>query len=181
MAKVDSGSFMSYPNANLSPAAFEGHVVDLLSLLEPSVDDFVVELHEVMHTPDGSYDLDGTVRFTTMGMDFLVIVEVKHHAHPIKRELVQVLNQKVMSAKAQKGLMVSASRYQSGAMKFADVHGIALVHATTSEADWVTRTDSNRPSEPEVILQSVRLIEDSPKFAVVTEHPGNMRRLLLDD
>ena len=59
-----------------------------------------------------------------------MLVEAKLHKNPIKRELVQVLYQKVQSAGAHKGVMVSTAPHQTGAVRFAQVHGIALATVT---------------------------------------------------
>lgn len=161
---------LGYPDATLTPAQFESHVVETLRQIHPYVDDLDVALHDVVEGIDGTYDLDGTVQFSTMGMSFLVVVEVKHHSHPIKRELVQVLNQKVSSIGAHKGLMVSRSKFQSGAVAFAQTHGVALVHATTPSADWVTRNDDSSFDANTAILQQV----DLTSFRVLSEHPASV-------
>ena len=80
---------------NLTPAQFEELVVQLLGSAEPVVDNLAVTLHEKITGVDGIYDFDATVRYRFAGMSFLVLVEAKLHKNPIKRELVQVLHQKV--------------------------------------------------------------------------------------
>jgi len=102
-------------------------VVQLLGSAKPVVDNLAVTLHEKITGVDGTYDFDATVRYRFAGMSFLVLVEAKLHKNPIKRELVQVLHQKVKSVGGHKGLMISAAPYQRGAIDFARVHGLALV------------------------------------------------------
>jgi hypothetical protein len=68
-----------------------------------------------------------------------VLVEAKLHKNPVKRELVQVLHQKVQSVGAHKGLMVSTAPYQTGAVIFAKAHGIALVTVTEGRFVYETR------------------------------------------
>lgn len=81
----DVPSFMAmYPPADITPDEFEVFVVDLFSAVEPQVDDLRVTLNERVLGTDGSYDLDGSVRFRWGGLDFLVIIEAKHHRNPIK-------------------------------------------------------------------------------------------------
>lgn len=80
-----------YPAAELSPTQFEEFVVGLLDATATQVEDLRVTLHETLAGVDGTYDIDATVRFSLGGMQFLVLVEAKKHRHPIKRELVQVL------------------------------------------------------------------------------------------
>ncbi|MEU9841185.1 restriction endonuclease [Actinomadura sp. NPDC048032] len=124
----------------VTPAEFEEFVADrLLGSAAPHVSGLSVTLHEKVAGSDGTYDLDATVRYRFAGMDFLVVVEAKHHRNPIKRELVQVLHQKVQSVGAHKGVMVSTATYQSGAVAFARAHGIALVTVTDGRFLFETR------------------------------------------
>jgi hypothetical protein len=103
------------------------------------VDHLTVTLHDKVEGPDGIYDFDATVRYQLAGMSFLVLVEAKRHKNPIKRELVQVLHQKVQSVGAHKGVMISTAPYQIGAVKFAKAHGIALVTVTEGRFTYEAR------------------------------------------
>lgn len=134
------------PRPDISPAEFEEFVADrLLGSAAPHVSGLSVTLHEKVAGSDGTYDLDATVRYGFAGMDFLVVVEAKHHRNPIKRELVQVLHQKVQSVGAHKGVMVSTATYQSGAVAFARAHGIALV--TVTDGRFLFETRDAAPTE----------------------------------
>ncbi|MCZ4120257.1 restriction endonuclease [Streptomyces sp. H39-S7] len=135
-----------YPQPDMTPAEFEEFVVELLRSGEPASLDFTVTLHETVQGFDGGYDIDATVRYAFLGMDFLVLVEAKHHQHPIKRELVQVLHQKCTSVGAQKALMVSTAPYQSGAVAFARAHGIALLTVTEGRYTFETKSADGRPA-----------------------------------
>ncbi|MEV3924259.1 restriction endonuclease [Actinomadura coerulea] len=131
---------------DITPAEFEEFVADrLLGSAAPHVSGLSVTLHEKVAGADGTYDLDATVRYGFAGMDFLVVVEAKHHRNPIKRELVQVLHQKVQSVGAHKGVMVSTATYQSGAVAFARAHGIALV--TVTDGRFLFETRDAAPAE----------------------------------
>lgn len=128
-----------YPDPDITPGEFEQFVAELLGSTRDQVEDLHVTLHDKVKGIDGTYDFDTTVRFRFGGMDFLVIVEAKLHNYPIKRELVQVLKAKIDSVGAQKGVMVSTAPYQSGAMDYAKVHGIALVKVTEGRFTFETR------------------------------------------
>jgi hypothetical protein len=78
-------------------------------------------------------------------MEFLVLVEAKCHRNPIKRELVQVLHQKLQSVSAQKAVLVSTAPFQSGALEFALAHGIALVTVTEGRFTYGTRSVDQLP------------------------------------
>ena len=134
-----------YPRADITPGEFETFVAELLTAASPRVSRFRVEQHETIPGVDGTYDFDCTVRYELAGMEFLVLVEAKHHANPIKRELVQVLYQKVQSVGAHKGVMVSTAPYQRGALTFARTHGIALVTVTEGRFTFETRARDQPP------------------------------------
>jgi hypothetical protein len=135
-----------YPPANISPDQFEQFVVELFQSAAAKVTDLGITLHEKVKGVDGAYDFDATVRYQFLGMDFLVVVEVKRHNHPIKREQVQVLHSKCLSVGAHKGVLVSTAPFQRGAIEFAKVHGIALVSVT--EGRFTYETKSVDPPKP---------------------------------
>jgi hypothetical protein len=129
-----------YAQPEITPGEFEEFVAkQLLESADSEVNDLSISLHEKIAGADGTYDFDTTVRYQFAGMSFLVLVEAKLHRNPIKRELVQVLHQKVQSVGAHKGLMVSTAPYQTGAVKFAKAHGIALVTVTEGRFVYETR------------------------------------------
>lgn len=120
----------SYPPADITATEFEGWVSEILAAAGERVGNLRVTLHEKVVGLDGEYDFDATARFGWAGIEFLVLVEAKCHKDPIKRELVQVLYQKLQSVGAHKAVMVSTAPYQSGALTFAKAHGVALVQVT---------------------------------------------------
>src|SRR5215218_5571353 len=134
-----------YPLADITPEEFEAFVTELLNAAGSAVDNLTVTLHETVIGVDGTYDFDATVHFELAGMAFLVLVEAKRHKHPIKRELVQILYQKVQSVGAHKGAIISTAPYQSGAVEFAKVHGIALATVTEGRFTFETRAASQAP------------------------------------
>jgi hypothetical protein len=134
-----------YPPADMTPDEFEEFVAETLGLAAPLVEGFGVTLHDKIVGADGTYDFDATVRFKVAGMEFLVIVEAKKHTHRIKRELVQVLCQKMQSVGAQKAVLISTAPFQRGAVDFATAHGIALVMVTESRFTFITRSATPPP------------------------------------
>jgi hypothetical protein len=184
-----------YPPADITPAEFEEFVVQLLGAVAPGIDHLVVTLHDKVTAADGTHDFDATVRFMVAGMQFLVIVEAKRHKNPVKRELVQVLHQKVLSVGAHKGLMVSTAPYQRGALEFAVAHGIAL--ATVTEGRFtvevrgagrrpepMTREEAQQRGIPIFVGHHYYGIPDKPGSVGVsllsTEYPDHVVRMLTD-
>lgn len=134
-----------YPPADLTPQEFEQFVVELLESVSPSVEGFQVILHDKLEGADGHYDFDATVRFALGGMDFLVLIEAKRHTNPIKRELVQVLHDKLRSVGAHNAAMISTAPYQRGALDYAKKRGIALVTITEARFTFETREAGEAP------------------------------------
>jgi hypothetical protein len=134
-----------YPPAAITPSQFEEFAAELLGASEPVVDDLAVTLNEEVAGVDGTYEFDAVVRYQFADMSFLVLVEAKLHKNPIKRELVQVLQQKVRSVGGHKGVMISTAPYQRGAVEFAKTHGIALV--TVTEGRFLFETRNMEPSQ----------------------------------
>jgi hypothetical protein len=165
-----------YPPADITPAEFEQFVVELVSSASGQVDDLVVTLHDKVTGMDGTYDFDATVRFTFGGANFLVIVEAKRHRNPIKRELVQVLRDKMQGVGAQKAVMISTAPYQRGALEYARTHGIAL--ATVTEGRFLYETKAITAS-PVMTRDEARERFGLPAFAAhgygSGDEPGSTR------
>lgn len=131
-----------------------------------------VALHEKIRSADGTYDFDATVRYQFAGMSFLVVVEAKLHKNPIRRELVQVLQQKAHSVGAHKAVMVATAPYQAGAVAFARAHGIALATVTEGRfvfgmrgavpAPCLSREEANEHSNPPSFIAQYYAFSDGP-------------------
>lgn len=123
----------------MTPREFEEYVVELLKAANSELDDLNIQFHEKIEGVDGTWDFDGTVRFSFNGMKFLILVEAKKHKNSIKRELVELLYSRVQSVGAHKGLLVSTAPFQRGAVNFALTHGIALANITEGRFLYETR------------------------------------------
>lgn len=124
---------------NISPEEFELVVKEILEATSGNLIGFSTVHREKLETYDGVYEIDITARFEALGAEFLVLVECKHHREPIKREAVQVLYDRLRSTNAQKGMLFSTAGFQSGAMKYAKKHGIALIHVVEGKSTYETR------------------------------------------
>src|ERR1700761_76610 len=114
----------------VTPAQFEAMTGEYLRGLKGEVKKFTVTRQAKLEGPDGAFVLDALVRFEEFGAEFLIVVECKHHKDPVKRELVQVLRDKVRSVNAQKAMMFSTGGFQKGAIAYARSQKIALIHCT---------------------------------------------------
>lgn len=90
---------------------------------------------------DSTYQIDVLAKFQAFaGAEFIVLIECKKYRSAVERELVQVLHDKVRSIGAHKGMLFTTSGFQSGAIKYATVHGIALVSIIDGAATYQTRS-----------------------------------------
>ena len=134
---------------SLTPQEFESEVARFLTHAGADQRDLRVERLEKISVHDGTYEIDITVRFQALGVEFLVLVECKHHKSPIKRDVVQILFDRVRAVGGHKGMIFSTSRFQRGAIQYAQAHGVALVEIADGRTCYVTRgyeADQDLPS-----------------------------------
>jgi hypothetical protein len=136
-----------WPTFELTPDEYERAVADLVRTVGHEVMDWQVRHLDPVEGVDGTYIIDVTVRFQVLGAEFLMLFECKRHASPVKREHVQVLNDKLRSTGAHKGVVVSASGFQRGALEYARVHGIACVRLV--DGAWTYETKDLSPVVPQ--------------------------------
>ena len=131
---------MDYGPITLTPKQFEIEVEHLLKTLERGkLSDFKTQRLEVIQGVDGDYEIDVTARFEALGGNFLVLVECKHHKNPIKRDVVQVLYDRIRSVGAHKGMIFSTASFQKGAIEYAKQRGIALVKVADGKTSYSTK------------------------------------------
>jgi restriction endonuclease len=122
-----------------TPEEFEKYVYRLVRLLGRESRNLRVEHLEKIEGYDGSYVFDVTARFNGFGhLDFLCLFECKLHKRPVERRHVTDLHAKMQSVGAQKGIMVATAGFQSGAIEFAQAHGIACIQIVDQALRYVT-------------------------------------------
>jgi restriction system protein len=125
---------------DLTPVEFELLVRGKLIRSGAELSAFRTEHLEVVAGESGSYVMDVTARFKALGeAEFLVLVECKRHRNPIKRELVEVLHDKLRESHAQKAMMFATTPFQEGAIRYAADKRIALVEIKDGRSLWHTR------------------------------------------
>jgi restriction system protein len=132
-----------------SPEAFERAVKGILDAVGAGLVSYSSSHLEPIKGTDGQYIIDVTARFEALGASFLVLVECKHHKRKVERQDVQVLHSKIESIGAQKGMLFSTAGFQSGAIEYADIHGIALIQLADGNTSWFTRSATPLPSRPD--------------------------------
>jgi len=124
----------------LTPDQFEIEVKSLIEKSGLGLSQFSVQRLEKLEGPDGEYEIDVTARFSALGADFLVLIECKHYKNPVKRDVVQVLFDRLRAVGAHKGMVFSTAKFQRGAIKYAKLHGIALVQITDGTTAFASRS-----------------------------------------
>jgi len=132
----------------LTPQQFEHEVKAMLEGANAKLTAFEVNHLEKLQGVDGVYEIDVTVQFEALGAKFLILVECKHQKSPIKREVVQVLCDKVQATGAHKGMIFATTTFQRGAIEYASVHGIALIRITEGKRFYVTKAFGISPEPP---------------------------------
>jgi restriction system protein len=125
---------------NITSTEFEIVVKQWLESSGSDLKDLQVQHDIKSETHDGTYQIDVFATFDAFGSEFKVIVECKKHKNAISRATVQVLHDRIRSLGAHKGMLFATTGFQSGAIKYAKAHGIALVKITEGEACYETRS-----------------------------------------
>ena len=126
---------------DITPQDFERESLRFLQNQADQFEESSFEHNVIMPAHDGSYQIDGVIKFTYLGVHFVCLVECKKYKGPIEREKVAELYAKMQSIGAQKGIFVTTSYYQSGALLYAKEHGIALITLTDEGATYHQRSD----------------------------------------
>jgi restriction system protein len=139
LRKTFSSHMKRFPAVpTLTPDGFERQVKAWIESVAGPLESFNTKHLEDVSGADGDYTIDVTARFTAFGgASFLLLVECKRHKNPIKREVVQILRDKLQSVGAQKAMVVSTSDFQSGAIEYAKIHGIALIQIVNGQAAYI--------------------------------------------
>lgn len=137
-----------YPPLALKPVEFELEVRKILDALGHDIQDYHSEHRERIQGTDGDYEIDVSVRFQALGMSFLVLVECKHYKNPVKREVLQILYDRMRSVGAQKGAIFASSGFQSGALEYASTHNIATVSLVDGRSSYFTKSFGGGAIEP---------------------------------
>lgn len=114
--------------ADITPTEFEVFCMETLKAYaeKEGLKEFKIVHNKKIETYDSTYQIDVFAEYTAFGCNHKIIIECKHYTKNIKRSLVTDLYTKIQSTGAQKGILISTSGFQSGAVIFAKAHGIAL-------------------------------------------------------
>ncbi|MBC8997830.1 restriction endonuclease [Pseudomonas sp. N40(2020)] len=151
---------MANPNLEITATEFEFLVRDWILKQGGELTSLEVKHDVKVEAYDSTYQIDVLAKFQAFaGAEFIVLIECKKYRNAVERELVQVLHDKVRSLGAHKGMLFTTSGFQSGAIKYATAHGIALVSIVDGAATYHTRSAIAVDAKPPAWL-------NLPKFAL---------------
>ena len=149
-----SGDTQDYV-CSITPVEFEEYCKKILLgyAEEEGLSDFSITHDVKLKAQDGTYQIDLYATFTALSTEIKVICECKQHRKRVNREKVVILADKTKSLGAHKGILLSTSGFQSGAIQYAKEHGIALIQVydqscvkySHSSGNDITECDENDP------------------------------------
>lgn len=136
----------------MSPTDFEKYSLQILESKTKGLENVKFVHNKVVEAYDGNYQLDGYIEFEVMGVLYKTIIECKHYRYPISRDIVQKVYDNLRAIGAHKGIVISTSNFQTGAITYAKNHGIALIQMTEAgdlyEARSLCNVIMNHPYVP---------------------------------
>lgn len=166
-----------YPAPTLSPEEFELAVKSLLDDQGHGLEGYESRHREIISGSDGDYEFDITVRFSALSASYLTLVECKHYKNHVEREKVQALWAKIQSVGAHKGIMCATAGFQSGAIEFAQSHGIALIEIADGRSAVLAK--ANIPGLMDYPFPPVGWLINGESYSLLGSEHG--RRLSLVD
>ncbi len=127
---------------SITPTEFEEYCLEILKGYAETEDlkDFLITHNVKIPASDGKYQIDVYAEFTAMGAKFKVLCECKHYKSSVKRGKVAELHRKLESIGAQKAILISTSKFQSGAVEYANAHGIALIYVENYNFEYISHS-----------------------------------------
>src|ERR1700754_3058885 len=100
-----STGFVGLQMSPISPLEFEKLVHEYLIQLGKPLNKFEVKHDIILKVNDGDYQIDVRAEFEVLNVKIIVLIQCKRHRSPIKREVVQILHEKIRSTGAHKRLV----------------------------------------------------------------------------
>lgn len=134
---------------SITPTEFEKYCLDILAGFaeEDQLSDFTITHNVKIPAEDGTYQIDVYATFMAMGVEFKVLCECKQYTSPVNREKVVVLHDKLRSLGAHKGILLSTSGFQSGAIQYAKVHGISLIRVEDYHFEYLSHSSGKSDND----------------------------------
>ena len=158
---------------SLTPTEFEKHCLIILNgyAEEEKLPNFSIEHNVKLTASDGTYQIDVYATYTALGAEMKIICECKQYKNRVNRDKVMILDKKIQSLGAQKGILMSTAGFQSGAIQYAHEHGIALIQVFDTRENWYSHSGG-----PDEVID-----EDDPIVYGEKHMPRYQARLITAD
>lgn len=115
--------------SKITPNEFELFCFDILNAYAESekLNDFKILHNKKVKSSDEIFQIDIIAEFKALNVKFKILIECKHQKRSVERDEVIILNDKIHNLASHKGILISTSGFQSGAIKRAEKNGIALI------------------------------------------------------
>lgn len=171
----------------MDPTEFERFCMNLLKKEFGNEAKYSFSHNVIERSYDGKYQIDGEIIFLAGGLEFKILVECKRYKGPIERDVIEVLENRIKSIGAQKGIVITTSFFQSGALEYAKAHGIALVQVVDGKLNYQSRSEDGKiPSFIENMLPDhlgvleVQTSKNSVQLSYLNS-PGAIKYYLFSD
>lgn len=133
----------------ISPIEFEIRCKNILEGYAETegLQNFRITHNKIIPAHDGNYQIDVYAEFTAMGVQFKVLCECKRYKNRVNREKVATLHRKLESIGAHKGILISTSDFQSGAIEYGRIHGIALIKVENYHFEYLSHSSGSAKSD----------------------------------
>ena len=140
--QVDEEYYGQSRVCSMTPIEFEEYCFKILQgyAEDEKLCDFTIDHDVKLVADDGTYQIDVYATFTALGSHMKVLAECKQFTSAVKRDYIVLLADKVRSLGAQKGILLSTAGFQSGAVEYADAHGIALIQVFDTRVNWYSHS-----------------------------------------
>ena len=145
--------------------------------------------NKIIPSSDGKYQVDVYLEFTLAGLRFRVLCECKRYKNRVSREKVELLHSRLESVAAQKGVLISTSDFQSGAIQYAKAHGIALIKVEDYHFEFLSHSSEGMAAEDDPFLYAEKNMPpyvaydctaESEKLCKVFPSSTTIRKLLIE-
>ena len=165
--EIDTNPYRSL-ESNIKPMDFEVFCMETLKAYaeKEKLCDFKIAHNQKISVDDGTYQIDVLAEYTALGAKNTVIVECKKQSRSVEREIVAALDRKLQSIGAQKGILISTTGFQKGAVLYAEKHGIALWQIFDNYIRHVSMSAGNEERHFDMMRFQLATEQYLPKYFV---------------
>lgn len=155
----------------MTPTEFEKCCCDILTGYAESegLKDFKIIHNKYIKAHDGKYQIDVYAEFTAMHTTIKVLCECKRYKNRVNREKVAALHRKIESVGAHKGILITTSNFQSGAIDYAQKHGIALIKAEDNDFKNISYSNGDKEMIDDPFIIPEKLMPDYVAYDYTSE------------